>query len=125
MKKDSVQNITGSILSDLRKASGLTQKEFAVAFNVSEGTIAHYEQGVTIPNPEMLIKFADYFHVSVDYLLGRSKMKIDLSEFNNTFYKETKIYEVINLLLSFSKVKRRYILETINYMKSSSDKDSD
>ena len=77
MKKDSVDNITGSILSDLRKASGLTQKEFAIAFNVSEGTIAHYEQGITIPNSEMLIKFADYFHVSIDYLLGRSRLKMD------------------------------------------------
>ncbi len=117
MKKDAVENITGSILSDLRKSSGMTQKEFAIAFNVSEGTISHYEQGITIPNPDMLIKFADYFHVSIDYLLGRSKMKTDTSEFNNIFYKNVKTYEVIDLTLSLSKDKRRYLLETLNYIK--------
>ena len=122
MKKDSVDNITGSILSDLRKASGLTQKEFAIAFNVSEGTIAHYEQGITIPNSEMLIKFADYFHVSIDYLLGRSRLKMDVSDFNTVFYKDVKTFEVFETILSLSKSKRRYLVETIGYLKLSSDK---
>lgn len=65
MKKDDVNNITGCILSDLRKSTGLTQKEFAKAFNVSEGTIAHYEQGITIPNSEMLLQYANFSMLNI------------------------------------------------------------
>ena len=51
MKSDSISlnNIIGSILAELRKNSGFTQKEFAKIFNISESTLAHYEQGLT-PN---------------------------------------------------------------------------
>lgn len=75
MKKYNITNTTGEILADLRKSVGLTQKEFALIFNVSEGTIAHYEQGITVPNVEILSKFADYFNVTVDYLLGVACVK--------------------------------------------------
>lgn len=118
MKRDSTNNEIGDILCDLRKSTGMTQEEFSKIFHVCGGSIAHYERGIRIPNPDMLKMYADYFHVSVDYLLGRSTLKIDTSEFNNIFYKNTTISEVVELILSLPKEKRRYLLETLKLLKS-------
>ena len=50
----------------------------------------NYENGVHYPDIEKLIALADFFHVSVDYLLGRSTTRLSTEVFNQTFcYKET------------------------------------
>ena len=56
----------------LRKQKGLTQREFAKIFNISFQAVSYYEKGARQPDFETLIKFADYFGVSVDYLIGRT-----------------------------------------------------
>ena len=63
----------GEILKKLRKGKGLTQIEFASEFNISNGTIAMWEIDKRQPDSETLTKLADYFEVSVDYLLGRNE----------------------------------------------------
>ena len=113
MKKDDVNNITGCIISDLRKSAGLTQKQFAKAFNVSEGTIAHYEQGITIPNTEMLEKFADYLNLSVDYLLGRCMLFMEFQKLNDRFYDKMTLADMVNLVSTFSKDKKHYLFNTL------------
>lgn len=57
-----LSEIIGSTLADLRKNTGMTQKEFSKILGVSESSIAHYEQGITIPSADMLLKYADYFN---------------------------------------------------------------
>ncbi len=116
MKKDNVSNITGCILSDLRKGRGLTQKEFARAFNVSEGTVAHYEQGITVPNTEMLEKFADFFHVNVDYLLGRCMLEIEYNKLNETLYGNMTIADMVNIVSAMSKDKKHYLFQTLTLL---------
>lgn len=59
-------------LKKLRKSKGLTQVQFAKIFNISSGTIAMWETNKRIPDTAMLIKIAEYFDVTVDYLLGKS-----------------------------------------------------
>ncbi len=118
MKKDNVNNITGCIISDLRKSAGLTQKEFAKIFNVSEGTIAHYEQGITIPNTDMLGKFADYFNLSVDYLLGRCMLIMEFQKLNDRFYDKMTLAEMVNLVSNFSKDKKHYLYNTLQALKN-------
>jgi len=49
-----------------------TQEEVAKALGLSRARYAHYEQGRSEPSLELLEKMADYFDVSVDYLLGRT-----------------------------------------------------
>lgn len=58
-------------LKELRKKANITQVEFAKQFHISKGTIAMWETGKRQPDYESLIKLADYFNVSLDYLLGR------------------------------------------------------
>lgn len=56
-----LSEIIGNTLAELRKNTGMTQKEFSKILGVSESSIAHYEQGITIPSADMILKYADYF----------------------------------------------------------------
>ena len=58
-------------LKELRKKRGLVQKDISQIFSVSMGAVGNWESGNRVPDTETLSRIADYFHVSVDYLLGR------------------------------------------------------
>jgi transcriptional regulator with XRE-family HTH domain len=62
----------GKTLATLRKNNGLNQREFAQSIGVSNGAVAMWETNKRQPDIEMLIKIANYYHVSLDYLLGIS-----------------------------------------------------
>lgn len=54
----------------LRKEKGLNQVEFAKKLNVDKSTVAKYETDKILPSVPMVIKLAQFFDVSTDYLLG-------------------------------------------------------
>lgn len=58
------------LLKDLRKERNLTQSEVAVALKISRQVYANYENEINQPDCKMLVKLANYFDVSIDYLLG-------------------------------------------------------
>lgn len=60
-------------LKKLRETKDITQAEFSKVMDVAPSTIGLWEQGRREPNYNILNKIADYFGVSVDYLLGREK----------------------------------------------------
>ena len=62
----------GKRLQELRKEHRLNQKDFANAIGYSQSQISQWETGVNEPTASALTKIADYFNVSVDFLLGRS-----------------------------------------------------
>lgn len=62
-------------LKSLRKAKNRTQKEMAEHLGVAYRTYQSYEYGDRETNFEILLKLADYFDVSTDYLLGRTNRK--------------------------------------------------
>ena len=57
-------------LLELRKKLHLTQKEIAEKFHISQRAYSHYEKGTRELPIEYLIKLADYYNVSTDYILG-------------------------------------------------------
>ena len=59
-------------LKELRLNAGLTQKDLAKAIEVGRTTISEYESGKIVPKQEGLLKIANHFNVSVDYLTGVS-----------------------------------------------------
>ena len=59
-------------LKELRLEAGLTQKDLAKAIEVGRTTISEYESGKIVPKQEGLLKLANHFNVSVDYLTGVS-----------------------------------------------------
>ncbi|MFW6378130.1 MAG: helix-turn-helix domain-containing protein, partial [Bacillota bacterium] len=59
----------GSQLKKLRKANKITQKDLAQALGLAQTTIANYENGSRFPNQETLVKLANHFDVTLDYLI--------------------------------------------------------
>lgn len=57
---------------ELRKERGLSQREAAKIFGVSQGTFNNWENSNTQPSIEQLISIARFFEVSVDYLIGNA-----------------------------------------------------
>lgn len=86
----------GNRISILREKRGISQSRLADELHISQSTLAMYEKNKRTPNVEMLNKFADYFNVSIDYLVGRDDSKMtenhDLKKFvdeniqNGLFY---------------------------------------
>ena len=60
-------------LKGLRKKKGISQLRLATDLNTTQNTISRYETGEREPGIDELIKIADYFNVSVDYLIGRTE----------------------------------------------------
>ncbi len=58
-------------IKELRKEKGLSQADLANALKVDRTTVVKWETAKHYPDIEMLIPIADFFEVSVDYLLGR------------------------------------------------------
>ena len=59
-------------LRGIREDRDIRQREIAAYLNVSQNTYSQYETGVISLTAEVLVKLADYYHVSVDYLLDRT-----------------------------------------------------
>lgn len=62
-------------MRELRKSKKLTMKELGKIFSLAESTISGYESGARKPDIDQVKKFADYFNVQTDYLLGRTDEK--------------------------------------------------
>lgn len=62
-------------LKELRKERKISQLKLALDLNMNQNTISRYENMEREADYETLIKIADYFNVSIDYLLGRTDKK--------------------------------------------------
>lgn len=65
-------------LLELRKECGFKRSKVARDLNINAGTLANYENEIRQAPYEWLLKFADYYGVSVDYLLGRGEREMPL-----------------------------------------------
>ena len=76
-------------LTALRKQQGLTQAELAARLGISKSAVSMYERGNREPELELLQAMADFFHVSVSALLGRSEDSLVNDDPALTEYLET------------------------------------
>lgn len=63
-------------IRDLREDADISQAEMGKYLNISQRAYSHYENGTRDIPLNILIQFADYFDVSIDYLLERTNNKI-------------------------------------------------
>lgn len=85
MDKKKLKKI-GDRLRELRQSLGMTQQVIADKLNVSLRAYSDYERGIVVPPVEYLINIADFFGVSVDYLLSRTDFRTgNLGEHINGF----------------------------------------
>lgn len=76
-------SVLGNNIRFLREENNLTQVALADILNVGNVAVSQYESGTRVPSDEVKIKIADFFNVSLDFLLGRSQYR--------TEYKKTKL----------------------------------
>ena len=86
-------------LKELRLKKGLTQKELAQKLNMQNTAISKYELNQRKPDTETLLEIANFFNVSVDYLLGNSDDRTTLNP------KEDTPYEKISKLVKENEIK--------------------
>ncbi len=65
-------SLFGTRLKELREDREIMSKDFAKIMNVEPSTVTNWEKGNRFPKEDVIIKLADYFNVSVDYLFGRT-----------------------------------------------------
>lgn len=73
MEKKNHTNILPVRLKQLRQERGLTQQQLADALGLNSVTYLRYEKGQREPSIDLLIVFAEYFDVSIDFLVGLSE----------------------------------------------------
>ncbi|HHY79518.1 MAG TPA: helix-turn-helix transcriptional regulator [Thermoanaerobacter sp.] len=88
----------GERIKELRKKKGVTQKELALYLGVSDRAVGYYESGQRTPPPDILQKIADFFHVSVDYLLGRTDVYNPTDEITEAVSDDPELLEFWNTL---------------------------
>ena len=114
----------GQILADLREERGIPQKELASQLNISISTVSNYENGIHCPDFNMLCRIADYFDVTTDYLLGRTRYPSPLGNLNQTLTDNYTISDLINTTLSLSTRDVQALLEYVELLKFRRDTDS-
>lgn len=93
-------------IKSIRKSKGLSQEELAIKLNVVRQTISKWEQGLSVPDAEMLISISEVFETPVSTLLGEN---ISTSKVDDLKAISEKL-EIINLQLSQRKNERRKIV---------------
>lgn len=90
----------------IRKSKGLSQEELAIKLNVVRQTISKWEQGLSVPDSDMLISISEVFETSVSTLLGETIVESKVDDLKAISEK----LEVINLQLAQRKAMRRKML---------------
>ena len=96
---EELKKIIGKNIQHLRKDRKLTQNEFANELNYTAKAISKWERGESIPEIETLIKIADFFHVTVDYLLHENSI-IHSNEYLTEDIKDKNKYFTMGLAVS-------------------------
>lgn len=90
----------------IRKSKGLSQEEVAIKLNVVRQTISKWEQGLSVPDSEMLISISEVFETPVSTLLGENILETNVDDLKAISEK----LEVINLQLVQKKSKKRKMI---------------
>lgn len=96
----------GHRIAKLREQRKLTQEELSKQLSISRASLSHYEKSRRVPDYETLNKIADFFNVTVDYLIGRTD---DPSPPENEQNEHIKLFEE-SLELSDESILERFSL---------------
>lgn len=111
----------GIRIKSLRKEHKLSQENLAKMLNVSQSTIAYYENEQKQPGYDTLTKLADIFDVSIDYLLGRTDVKYSKMEQAIMEEKDLtpeNLMEKYNLLIDGKPATKEEVKEVVKYIKA-------
>ena len=107
----------GTKIKQLRKNAGLTQKELCTVLNIAQSTLGTIETNKQGTSRKTLKKFADYFNVSIDYLLSENN---DLTTTSTLIENKVNLKEM-KLLKEFKKLNNLGQDEAINRLRELSE----
>lgn len=85
-------------LKKLRNEKNLLQKEIAKKLKITTSAYGFYEQGKRTPDTEILNKIAEFYNVSIDYLLGRTNIRDSADKITNSLNSNPELSEFWNSL---------------------------
>ena len=92
----------GNILKNLRQEKGITQTDLGNLIGATKAVISKYENSLSYPPYDILIKMSEIFKVSTDYLLGINRNKIlDVSKLT-----DSQFNSIVKIINEFEKVNR-------------------
>ena len=102
----------GNQIKAHRAALSLSQEELAEKVYVTRQTVSNWETGVHLPDVDKVITLANYFHVTTDYLLGRTSSNLPVDMLQQTVTNEKTLGDV---MASFAKLpaNRQFALSLI------------
>lgn len=108
----------GERLYQLRTERGIYQKQLAEYLQVSIGTISNYENNIHFPDLETLCKFAEYFHVTTDYLLDLTDNVLSVDCLNIELADGYTIGTVLNTIAALPRPSRRKMVKYLTMLQA-------
>lgn len=112
---------TGKPLYDLRTDADMSQRDLAEKVNISPCMISGYERHDKAPSVETVMKFAEIFEVSTDFLLGRTDLKTMPEMLRQEFADGLTFNDVLEMMCSLTAEQRKVLLAVAKDMKFVSD----
>lgn len=106
----------GYKLQELRHMKNICQKEFAGYLHVSISTISNYENNIHEPDIPTLIKIADFYNVSVDYLLNRTDCLYPLSILEEKITDDYTCSSILNTVVQLSSASKTDLATYLNML---------
>lgn len=97
-----------TVLSQLRKERGISQKKAATELGISQALLSHYEKGIRECGLDFIIKCSEYYGVTTDYLLGVSENRNGMDNDYFSAIENDKTYSVSMLAKA-----TKYLLDTV------------
>ena len=108
-----MKNFKMNNLRKLRENKNMTQIKLSTEIEVSQELISHFEIGKSKPNIENLLKIADYFHCSTDYLLERTDIPTMSKDLSNP---NLEIINIIDKYNSLSQENKKHLITFLDYL---------
>ncbi len=115
-----------AIFQELLKKNGLKPFDVSKATGISSSTLTDWKMGRSTPKQDKMQKIADYFGVTLDYLMTGKESKSKLSEYNEqeklliTLKHDKKLLDSVEKFYKLSNDKKQHVIELIDLLNESS-----
>lgn len=103
------------IFVDLLQKNDVTAYQVAKNTGISQGLMGEYKKGIKLPTIQNLIKIADYFNISIDYLLGRTEQQFAIVQVNDGDLQGKKLFDNYEKM---NETAQRSLVDYSDYMAS-------
>lgn len=111
------------IIRELREERELKQKQVAQILGITQQSYSNYETGAHEFPSRHLVRLAEYYGVTTDYLLGKTEYRQYIPDLNKPFVNHATIGDFLSLSLSLNKENRKHLISYANYLYSINKKE--